>query len=60
MVKGGKVSLDKLLSEWRDRFEKNADKATREVLELVVQVQETAAMVAAALWREVTFCKCCL
>ncbi|CAI5725825.1 unnamed protein product [Hyaloperonospora brassicae] len=36
-VKGGKASLEKLLSEWRERFEHDSDRATKEVLELVLQ-----------------------
>ena len=38
-VRSGKASLEKLLSEWRDRFELDEDKATRQVLELVLQVR---------------------
>ncbi|KAL3669345.1 hypothetical protein V7S43_005722 [Phytophthora oleae] len=36
-LKSGKVSLENLLGEWRDRFEENDEKATREVLDLVLQ-----------------------
>ncbi|KAF4150115.1 STAG domain-containing protein [Phytophthora infestans] len=36
-VKNGKVSLENLLSEWRDRFEEDDENATREVLNLVLQ-----------------------
>jgi len=38
-VKSGKVSLENLLGEWRDRFEEDDEKATREVLTLVLQVR---------------------
>ncbi|KAG6966418.1 hypothetical protein JG687_00004852 [Phytophthora cactorum] len=36
-IKSGKASLENLLSEWRDRFEEDDEKATREVLNLVLQ-----------------------
>ncbi|CAI5700420.1 unnamed protein product [Peronospora effusa] len=36
-IKRGKVSLDDLVSKWRIRFEKNSEKATKEVLNLVLQ-----------------------
>ncbi|KAE9235653.1 hypothetical protein PF004_g9050 [Phytophthora fragariae] len=36
-IKSGKVSLETLLSEWRDRFEEDDEKATKEVLNLVLQ-----------------------
>ncbi|KAK1937725.1 Cohesin subunit SA-3 [Phytophthora citrophthora] len=36
-LKSGKVSLENLVGEWRDRFEENGEKATREVLDLVLQ-----------------------
>ncbi|ETM41884.1 hypothetical protein, variant 1 [Phytophthora nicotianae] len=36
-IKGGKASLENLMSEWRDRFEDDDEKATREVLNLVLQ-----------------------
>ncbi|KAL4146913.1 hypothetical protein PRNP1_010669 [Phytophthora ramorum] len=36
-IKKGKASLENLLSEWRDRFEEEEEKATREVLNLVLQ-----------------------
>lgn len=36
-IKNGKVSLENLLSEWRDRFEEDDENASREVLNLVLQ-----------------------
>uniref|UniRef100_H3HD92 SCD domain-containing protein n=1 Tax=Phytophthora ramorum TaxID=164328 RepID=H3HD92_PHYRM len=36
-IKKGKASLENLLSEWRHRFEEEEEKATREVLNLVLQ-----------------------
>ncbi|CAH0484442.1 unnamed protein product [Peronospora farinosa] len=36
-IKRGKVSLDDLVSKWRIRFEKNSEKATKEVLNLVLE-----------------------
>eukprot|EP00644_Phytophthora_capsici_P008195 jgi/Phyca11/20261/fgenesh1_pg.PHYCAscaffold_60_\ len=36
-LKSGKASLENLVGEWRNRFEENDEKATREVLDLVLQ-----------------------
>ncbi|KAG6617023.1 putative cohesin subunit [Phytophthora cinnamomi] len=36
-IKSGKASLENLLSEWRDRYEEDDEKATKEVLNLVLQ-----------------------
>ncbi|CAH0517252.1 unnamed protein product [Peronospora belbahrii] len=37
-IKKGKLSLEDLMSKWHDRFEKDREKATKEVLNLVLQV----------------------
>lgn len=38
-IKSGKASLENLLTEWRDRFEEDDEKATKEVLNFVLQVR---------------------
>ncbi|TYZ57947.1 hypothetical protein PybrP1_003575 [[Pythium] brassicae (nom. inval.)] len=43
-TKRGNVSLRNLMAEWRDRYEENAEEATREVLNFVLQKLEKVDM----------------
>ena len=52
--KGTAASLEKLLSEWRERFENDNDRATKEVLELVLQVKSRADVLASSYCHERT------
>lgn len=58
-IKSGKASLENLLTEWRDRFEEDDEKATKEVLNFVLQVRRICLCWSVQDEVFLHFCNCC-